>query len=283
MIQNEKARSVLTVVTATLLWSFGAPIAKFVESPALTLIFFRSLSGLAFLILIIKLKHGGKVFKVNPLYIIGGILYAFTTISFYTALKFTTAANVTILANTSPIFLSLLGFIFLHETPAMRDWLVLIIIMAGILLCFYGGISLNGSTGDLLALGAAAAFSLLAVIIKKIDSKNLLQPLIWGNLIAVLLATPGVSSSGSVIIEDIPLFFIMGIFSMALPFFLYSKGQQRLGAMEASLYKLIEPVVAPVWVGLITGEIPAVYSVLGGVLVITALFFNTCIQYRKKH
>ena len=282
-MKNEKSGSVLLVVAATLLWSFGAPIAKFTESSAFTLVFFRSLSGFAFLAFITRVKLQGTILKVNFLYIAGGILYSSITICFYTSLKFTTAANATIIANTSPLFLSLLGFVFLNEKPVLRDWIVLITVFAGMLLCFYGGISLNGSKGDLLALAAAAAFSLLAVIIKKINPKDHLQPLIWGNLIALLLTFPVVLRPNQVIPADIPLFFMMGIFIMAVPFFLYARGQHKLGAMEASLYKLIEPVAAPIWVGFLIGEIPSGHSISGGILVVSALFLNTWTRYRRQN
>ena len=280
-MQKEKVKSVLIVVSSTLLWSMGAPIAKYVESPALSLIFFRSLSGLIFLAVFMIINQKSRVFIVKPLYIFGGIFYALLTICFYLSLKFTTAANSTILANTSPFFLAILGIIFLHEKPAKRDWIVLIFIMSGMILCFYGGISLNGSVGDFLAVCAAVSFSILAVIIKKIDIRNSMQPIIWGNLLAILLTLPGFFITGSIISEDIPLFILLGIFSMAIPFILYAKAQKNLGAMEASFFKLIEPVAAPVWVGLLIGEIPSIYTMIGGTLVIISLFFNTYIKYRN--
>ena len=67
---------------------------------------------------------------------------------------------------------------------------------------------------------------------------------------------------------------------MALPFFLYAKGQQNLGAMEASLFKLLEPVAATIWVALLVGEIPGIYSIAGGLLVIASLFIKTFLEYR---
>jgi drug/metabolite transporter (DMT)-like permease len=95
------------------------------------------------------------------------------------------------------------------------------------------------------------------------------------------MTAPSLFKPGAVIIKDIPFFIILGVFQMALPFFLFTKGQIKLGAMEASLFKLLEPVVATIWVALLVREIPSIYSVIGGLVVITALFFKTFIEYRS--
>ncbi len=42
-------------------------------------------------------------------------------------------------------------------------------------------------------------------------------------------------------------------------------------AMEAAIFKDIEPVLATLWVALTVGEIPDLRSLLGGLLVISAL------------
>ena len=277
---GNKLQPILLVVAATLLFSIGSPISKITSSSPMVLTFFRCLSGLTCFAVIRRITGGGKLFKFKPKLIIGGVLYAITSLSFYTALKFTTAANATVLGNTSPFFLAILGFLFLHEKPLKRDWFILFFIMSGIVLCFFSGISLQGSKGDILALFAGFLFSMLAVIIKKSGSIDAMQPLIWGNLIAVLITSPALFKMDAIILADLPFFIVLGIFQMALPFFLYAKGQQNLGAMEASLFKLLEPVAATIWVALLVGEIPGIYSIAGGLLVIASLFIKTFLEYR---
>ena len=92
---------------------------------------------------------------------------------------------------------------------------------------------------------------------------------------------PFILMTDTVITKDIPFYIILGIFQMALPFFLYAKGQQNMGTMEASLFKLLEPVAATVWTALLVGEIPTSYSITGGSLVIAALFCKTFLEYRS--
>lgn len=278
---SKKLNSIVLVIAATMLWSIGAPIGKYVQSPALTLIFFRCLSGFFALWVLSLISRKHQFIKFDLLSIGGGVFYAMTSACFYLSLKYTTAANTTVIANTSPFFIALFGFIFLKEKPHRSDWLILLIIFLGIIFCFIGGISLNGTIGDFLAILAAVTFSFLAVIIKKLGPEKALQPIVWGNIIAVVFTAPHLIITKSVVVSDIPLFVILGIFQMVLPFFLYARGQVHLGTMEASLYKLLEPIAAPVWVALLIGEVPSVYTFAGGALVITALFVKTLREYFK--
>lgn len=278
---ESKLKPILLVLTATMLFSIGAPISKVTSSSPMVLTFFRSLSGLV-VFAIVKIFTGGKLFKFRPHLIIGGVVYAATSLSFYTALKFTTAANTTVLSNTSPFFLAILGFLFLQEKPLKRDWVILLIIISGIILCFYSGISLEGSKGDLLALMAGFFFSILAVIIKRSGVEDSMQPLIWGNLMVIIVSTSALFRPEAIIVKDIPFFIILGIFQMALPFFLYAKAQLSLGAMETSLFKLLEPVAATIWVALLVGERPSFYSTIGGSLVLLSLFIKTFLEYRRQ-
>ncbi len=276
-----RLKPILLVLTATLLFSIGAPIGKITSSSPFVLTFFRCLTGLIVFAIVHIIKGRGPLFIVKSEFIIGGALYASTSICFYIALNYTTAANVTVLGNTSPFFLAILGFLFLHEKPLNRDWIILLLIMSGIFLCFKSGLSFKGARGDLLSLLAGFLFSILVVILKKCDSENTMQPLIWGSLIASIATLPALFSPGAIILKNIPFFIILGIFQMAIPFFLYAKGQQSMGAMEASLFKLLEPVAATIWTALLVGEIPTLYSIIGGVLVIAALFCKTFLEYRN--
>ncbi|MDC7125024.1 MAG: EamA family transporter [Spirochaetales bacterium] len=278
---ESKLKPILTVIAATMLFSIGAPISKITSGSPTTLIFFRCLTGLISFAVVKLIKKDGPLFIIKPSLILGGVVYAASSICFYTSLNYTTSANATVLSNTSPFFIAILGYIFLNEKPHKRDWIILLLIICGIVLCFYNGLSAKGSVGDLFALGAGLIFAMLAVIIKRSRPGEELQPLIWGNLFAIIITSPFLFTAGSITIHDLIFFVILGVFQMALPFFLYTKGQKDLGTMEASLFKLLEPILATIWTALLIKEMPGIYSILGGALVISALFIKTFLEYKN--
>jgi drug/metabolite transporter (DMT)-like permease len=58
---------------------------------------------------------------------------------------------------------------------------------------------------------------------------------------------------------------------LGLPYFLFSRGLRSIPLQEAALIALVEPVLNPVWVALIIGEIPSFATVLGGAMILAAL------------
>jgi DME family drug/metabolite transporter len=64
---------------------------------------------------------------------------------------------------------------------------------------------------------------------------------------------------------------VMGAVQLGLPYFLFSKGLQSVSLQEASLIALIEPVLNPIWVALVVGEIPSIATIAGGGLIVVGL------------
>jgi drug/metabolite transporter (DMT)-like permease len=64
---------------------------------------------------------------------------------------------------------------------------------------------------------------------------------------------------------------VMGAVQLGAPYYLFSKGLQTVSLPEASLIALIEPVLNPLWVALIIGELPSTATVWGGALILFGL------------
>jgi drug/metabolite transporter (DMT)-like permease len=55
-----------------------------------------------------------------------------------------------------------------------------------------------------------------------------------------------------------------GVLQMAIPYVFFARGLREIGAPEAGLITLLEPVLNPIWVLLLTGEKPATATLVGG-------------------
>ena len=58
---------------------------------------------------------------------------------------------------------------------------------------------------------------------------------------------------------------------LGVPYYLFSKGLERISLQEASLIVLVEPVLNPVWVALAFGEIPSRATLIGGGIILLGL------------
>ena len=63
----------------------------------------------------------------------------------------------------------------------------------------------------------------------------------------------------------------MGVVQLGIPYFLFSKGLETVSLQEASLIVLIEPVLNPVWVVLVVGEVPSLAPLAGGGIILSSL------------
>jgi drug/metabolite transporter (DMT)-like permease len=66
----------------------------------------------------------------------------------------------------------------------------------------------------------------------------------------------------------------MGVVQLGIPYFLFSKGLEKISLQEASLIVLVEPVLNPIWVALAVGETPSSATLAGGALILFGLGYR---------
>jgi drug/metabolite transporter (DMT)-like permease len=64
------------------------------------------------------------------------------------------------------------------------------------------------------------------------------------------------------------LLLLAGVGQLGVPLVLYGKVIPHVRALEAVLIPVLEPVLNPLWVWLLVGEVPSGWALLGGTLVV---------------
>src|SRR5690606_40997336 len=71
---------------------------------------------------------------------------------------------------------------------------------------------------------------------------------------------------------EAPLWIIFdGLIVIPVAFFLLATGPKYISGPEVAMFYLLETVLAPLWVWLVFTEVPTRQSLLGGLILITAL------------
>lgn len=142
------------------------------------------------------------------------------------------------------------------------------------------GIIFAGSAGhpDIRGVGVAILSGLFFSIymtnlrfLKQLDAGYLT---LANNLACCAMLLPWVHSQLSLSFGDILTLSVMGVVQLGIPYFLFSKGLEKISLQEASLIVLIEPVLNPVWVALVFGEIPSLSTLIGGGVILLGLGFR---------
>jgi drug/metabolite transporter, DME family len=261
------------VIAAALLWSLSGVITKSLPLEAGPIAFYRSLfAGLALWPLVPRSKwvfHPGLV----PFALVFGAMIGL----YIAAVKTTTAANAIYLQYTAPFWMIPASIWLLHEWPDRRTVAGIGLAMVGIgLIVLYGhpGGS-EGFRGIALGLASGLAYACVAVSLRALRQLDPIWLSIAGNLGgAVALAAWILVQSGSVPLPTAGQGLALlgfGVVQMAVPYALYARGLRSVGAVESGLLCLIEPVLNPVWVALVHGEVPARATLVGGGLLLAGL------------
>jgi drug/metabolite transporter (DMT)-like permease len=205
-----------------------------------------------------------------------GFWYAATMITFVIANKLTFSANAIILQYTAPVWACLLGWLFLKEKPRRANWVSLALVVAGMLLVFGAKLAGGSRAGDLIALISGITFAANSVALRAYKNSNPLDVMICAHIMCFLYSVPFFFIYPPVFTTGKALSILfMGFFQIGAASALFVYGIRRVRAVQAMLTSSIEPVLNPLWVLIVTGEIPPLSVIFGGAVIVAAILFSS--------
>lgn len=263
----------LFVLAAATLWSLGGVFAKYLGLDGLTVACYRSL--FAGLVLLPFVPAARRVFR--PALLPLGLAFGVMTGFYLSAMMATTAANAIFLQCTATIWTIPLSVLLLGEPPDRRSVFGIGLAAVGIVSIVFYGYDGRPNEGWGIACGLASGFGYAGVVVGLRGFRDL-DP-IWLSAVnnlaaAVTLGLWIVVTRGTIVVpppNSLLLLVAFGTIQMAIPYVLFSRGLQDIGAPEAGLLGLLEPVLAPVWVFLVIGERPAYPTLIGGLFLLAGV------------
>jgi drug/metabolite transporter (DMT)-like permease len=257
------------------LWSTGGMLIKLVNLNPVALAGYRSLIA-AFLISFFIKKPD---LRLTWNKVLGAVSYMSMVILFVSATKATTAASAILLQYTSPVYIAILGGWLLKEKATIRDWIVILFVLSGMVLFFLDDISSGNLKGNILAILSGIAMALNAIFMRKEKAADPLVNVFWGCVLTVLVSIPSMFKYVPDKNSWIGLI-LLGVFQLGLSYILYAKAIKHITALQSTFLGLIEPLLNPFWVFLTIGELPGAMSILGGIVVLTSVTIG-CIKPKK--
>ncbi len=244
----------LMLVITALLWSTGGFLVKGIQWHPVAITGMRSLIAAA--VILIAIRKPELTWSLPQLG--GAVCYAGTVILYVIANKLTTAANAVLLMYTAPIYVIIFGPWFLKEKASRRDWLAVGAVMVGIVVFFMDKLSPEGFLGNMLAVLSGVSFAWMTLFLRKQKRGSPVESVFLGNLLAAVIGLPFFLREELPEINGILMLIALGTFQLGFSYVLYTKAIQKVRAFEAVLITMLEPVLNPVWVFLLLGEVPAI-------------------------
>lgn len=280
MRQINRKVAIMCLVIASILWSTGGLLIKWVDWNPIAIAGIRS--GISSLVMVVFWLVLTKRLPKRPdkFVLFGAINYMILVMLFVSANKLTTSANAILLQFTAPIWVMIFGAIFFREKFDKRDIFTVIIVFGGMILFFVGGIDGGGLLGNILAVCSGISMALMIISLKKVTNHKPLEIVIWGNIFTFIGGIPfysGITFTSA----NVTGILLLGVFQLGLSYIFFTKGIENVTALEGILIPVIEPLLNPLWVFLGTGEKPSQFALIGGVIVLAAVIYHSTIEVKK--
>ena len=261
---NARRIGALHVALGAICWSFAGVLGKSLPWNAVTTNGARSLVAA----LLLALARRTPKVKVTKGTLLGALGVALTGVLFMAANKLTSAANAIVLQYAMPVFVIGFSWLFLGQKPGRRQLIIAGLILLGVILCSWDGLSGGSPLGDLLALLSAVTFAMV-FFCARLPGADPQDYSYLGVLFCVPCLLYGFFDPGMTL-EPIHLLLAAGMgFCLAGGYYFVSLSMSRVEPITAALLSNLEPILNPVWVFLFLGEAPGALSVVGAAIVLT--------------
>ncbi len=277
MGQHARRNAILLLLLTGTLWSSSGLFIKLLSWEP-----FAILSGRSFIAGVVLWLYLGRVRMPRSHWqFVAAIAYVTTQLLFITATKLTTAANAIFLQFTAPIYVVFFGYWFLREKPQRADWVSMPLIFIGMALFFGDNLNFDGFVGNVLAIISGVTMALMIVGIRHQKEANPANAILIGNLLGGLVGLPFLLQATFQPV-DISIILYLGLIQIGLSMIIYTNAIKYVPALESTLIVTIEPILNPVWVFLVLGEIPGPLAMIGGLIVIGVITARAVLSTRAK-
>ena len=277
--------AILLVISGYVVASFSGLIVRLLEVGPLVMNFYRALFLMCAVIVLLAIRHRGasvvRVIGVGWPGLLAGTMLAITTITFLQSLSYTTVANTLFVLGAIPFVTAALAWIFLKERPNVATFVAMIIAFAGIMIMIGEGFSVGSTYGNLMALLATLCFSIYAVLVRRYRQIDMLPAILISTLIIMLVVALIRQGQIEISRQDLLLCLLWGGVMSGFTSAVFIFASRHVVAVELTLFMLLEFALGPVWVWLFVNEIPSRWTLVGGVLVISALIGRSLSEFRS--
>lgn len=265
---KQRNLGMLAVALCAICWSTGGLFIKFVTANPLVIA-----GGRSFLALLVLLVFRGMPRFTGSLVQIGaGVLNAITMILFITANKLTTSANSILLQYAAPVYVAILAVIFLREKLRPRDLVALIAVLVGVILFFLEQVSPGNLWGNIFAALSGLTFAGFFILMRMQKEGSTVESFMISHIITVLVSVPFWFWNGfDFTLQNSVALCLLGFVQIGVASLLFSFGIKHVPAINAALIATLEPILNPVWVFLVTGELPTPLALAGGAVIVVAV------------
>ncbi len=279
-------RGIVLVMAAGCFFSLAGILVRLVEAAGpWQILLVRSVTLSLTLFAVLALRHRGAVFaefrKAGFAAVIGALCLGVAFSGFIFSLLHTTVANAVFILCAAPFFTAPLAWLVLGERVRRATWFSMVFAIAGVGVMVGGGIGAGALIGNLTALLSVFGFAGFAVAMRWGRQTDMLALICLAGVFTAVVAG-FMADSYAYSPRDLGIIAVMGAVQVGAGMILFTMGSRHVPATELTLLALTEVVLGPIWVWLWLGEVPRLWTLVGGAVVFVAIIGHAVTGMRRK-
>ncbi len=272
-------KGLLFVFIAAVLFSIGGLCVKVIPWNGMAINSFRSIVSV--ILLLIFAKVTGRKFKLTPGVIMGAVSMCGVTTLYAIANKLTTAANTILLQFTAPVFVILVMWLVFQERPKRLDVITCIAVFGGVACFFLDSLGSGSFLGDALALLSGVCYAGVFMM-NKFPGGDPLFATILGQALGAIIGFPWLIQETQFTGVALASALALGVFQLGIAYMFFTTGIRYAPPVSACLVAGIEPILNPVLVAVVLGEMISPLSLVGGAIVFLSIMAYNVLSARQE-
>lgn len=272
------------VAAAALCWSTGGLFIRFISADVMTMLFWRGIfSGAAVMLLffIIEGRRALPMLRALRWPALGVMVAsAMSMISGTAAIRYTNVADALAIYATVPFMTAGVAWLAIGERPSPRTMVASLVALLGVIVMLPGAASDGSLFGKGLAVFMTLGMAIMTTIMRRHRDIAML-PAVGLSAWLCSIFCFAFAAPLSVTMQDLMLCVAFGVIQNASGLALYAVGSRRVPAAEATFVAAFEVPLTPLWVWMAIGETPSAATLVGGGIVLAALFGHIALEFRS--
>lgn len=276
------AKGLMLAAGGVLVISPDSLLIRYVEMDLWTLMFLRGVF-IGLIMLFVNRLFGNKSlsYQIGQLdYMAYGLVFLLAGSSFFfvAAIQTTSVAHTLIIVGTAPMLSALLSVFLLHEQVRRNTWLTMFVVFCALVFVVWDQ---QASTllGDFYALITGLAWALVFIFARRTRLNNMFIPMMLSGAAIALISLP-LASFDQLTISQTMLGLVIGTLN-GLALCMITFAPRYIPAAEAAVFMPLESVFGSLLVWWLMGEYPGLISVIGGMVIISAIMLNSLYQLQR--
>ncbi|MDE2446087.1 MAG: DMT family transporter [Alphaproteobacteria bacterium] len=275
MNQQQHRKGLFIVAMAPLAWSSAGLFTRAISTDLMTMLFWRGLfSGTAVFVAFFLMERAGTLASLRKLgwpALAVAVLSAGGMITGIGSLRYATVADAMVIYATVPFITAGIAYFTIGERPSRSTLIASAVALVGVLIMLLGAGFGGSMFGKMLALLMTFCMAGFSVLLRRNRDVPMLPAMAASAYFCAAFCF-WFTASLSVSVQEIVLIGLFGIVQNAAGLIFYTIGSRLVPAAEATLIAALEVPLTPLWVLLFMGEVPSGPTMVGGAVVLAALF-----------